>query len=48
MWYEYSDGGSPYVIGILSGAVNVGEGDYGFAGGPAFVSLVQWAYSNWE
>jgi hypothetical protein len=45
MWYEYN--GDPRVIGVLSGAVNVDEGDYGFAGGPGFVALVLWAYSNW-
>jgi hypothetical protein len=46
MWYEDSAGSHTFVIGILSGAVNVDEGEYGFTEGPALVSLVHWAYSN--
>jgi hypothetical protein len=43
-WTIESDG-FPYVVGVYSHPVNEIAG--GFTGGPSFLAMVKWAWSNW-
>ena len=45
VWNIESDG-FPYIIGVYSHPVNEIEG--AFTGGPSFLAMVKWAYTNWN